>query len=379
MLEAFRSAGFGLFTGVPCSMLTPLMDLFAAGAPVTGSAGPRYVPAANEGDAVAIACGAELGGLPGVVFFQNSGLGNAVNPLTSLAHTFRIPLLLVVTWRGDPGREPDEPQHRLMGAITPSLLEAMEIPWQRLPAEATELERALGRARAHMEAERRPYALVVPKGCVDGDRRPAGEPARGERAPAADRAPGATEEPLDQDACLAALAGATADDAVLTTTGFTGRALFAQGDRPNQLYMVGSMGCVSSLALGLALARPARRVVAVDGDGAFLMRLGALAAVARERPANLVHVLLDNGVHDSTGAQPTLVPAVDPVGVALACGYRGARAVDSADALAGELGRDEPGPRLVYARTRPRTDRKLPRPSIRPHEVAERLRAWVAG
>ncbi len=369
-VEELRRAGIDFFTGVPCSYLTALID------ELIGDAEVPFVAATNEGDAVAIACGAELGGRRAVVFFQNSGLGNAVNPLTSLCWTFRIPALVVTTWRGRPGGPADEPQHELMGAITPALLDAMEIPWALFPEDEAQLASVLRTATEHMDRTGRPYALIVPKGAVGGDR---GRTATPERAPSAEvpPAPASAAEPLDPDEALRRLAEVTAEDAVLTTTGFTGRALFAQVDRANQLYMVGSMGCVSSLALGLAVARPDRRVVAVDGDGAFLMRMGALATVGYERPPNLVHVLLDNGVHDSTGAQSTVSRSIDPVGVARACGYPRALRVDTAEELARAVQSARDGLTFVHARTLPRADRKLPRPSIRPHEVAERLRAWL--
>src|SRR5437764_11320504 len=127
LIDTLRQAGFAMYSGVPCSYLTPFINA------VIGSADAHYVGAANEGDAVAIACGAELAGMHAVVMCQNSGLGNAVSPLTSLSATFRIPLLLITTWRGQPGGRPDEPQHQLMGQITPRLLDLLEIPWELFP------------------------------------------------------------------------------------------------------------------------------------------------------------------------------------------------------------------------------------------------------
>jgi phosphonopyruvate decarboxylase len=148
-IDAASERGFGLYTGVPCSFLTPLINrvigegMAARAAPAGGL---RYVGAANEGDAVAIAAGAELGGLPSVAMFQNSGLGNAVNPLTSLAWTFRIPVLVIVTWRREPGGAADEPQHELMGQVTGPMLELMGIPWSLFPSRETEIDATLDRA-----------------------------------------------------------------------------------------------------------------------------------------------------------------------------------------------------------------------------------------
>ena len=315
-IEAARERGFGWYAGVPCSYLTPFINY------VVQDPSLHYLSMANEGDAVALIAGATLGngGAPcGVAMMQNSGLGNAVSPLTSLTWTFRLPQLLIVTWRGQPGGS-DEPQHALMGPITPAMLTTMEIPWELFPAERPALGAALDRARAHLSDSGRPYALVMPKGCVAPHALGAEiRPAR-RAAPAAAvlephrHAPNARPS---RRAALEAVVAHTpaASTVVLAGTGFCGRELYALADRPNQLYMVGSMGCVAPLALGLALARPDLTVVALDGDGAALMRLGVLATIGAYGPPNLRHLLLDNGVHDSTGGQATVSPVVSFAGL----------------------------------------------------------------
>ena len=159
-IEAARRRGFALYTGVPCSYLKPFINY------VIDAPSLRYVGAANEGDAVAIAAGAELAGTRSVVMFQNSGLGNAVNPLTSLTHTFRIPVLVIVTLRGEPGGAPDEPQHELMGAITTAMLDLMQVRWEFFPVDEADIDAVLERATAWMQAEQRPFALVMRKGSV---------------------------------------------------------------------------------------------------------------------------------------------------------------------------------------------------------------------
>lgn len=370
VVELFRAAGFRLFTGVPCSYLTPLIDT------VIDSRDIRYVGAANEGEAVAIAAGAELGGQPAVVLFQNSGLGNAVNPLTSLTFPFRLPVLVITTWRGEPGGELDEPQHEVMGEITPRLLELMKIPWERFPGSAAALEAALARATAFMRSERLPYAFVLQKSAVEAAL--ASKHRTPERALSGEVGGAFGPERIAPDEALrAVVAGLSGSDVVIATTGYTARALYAVGDRPNQLYVVGSMGCASSLALGLALAQPARRVIVLDGDGAALMHLGAAAIIGHERPANLIHVLLDNGVHDSTGAQATVAPAVDLGGVALACGYPAVRRIASAAELTQAVRGARRGPVFLHVRTEPRSSRKLPRPRETPAEVAARFTSWL--
>ena len=159
-LTALTRHGYRLFTGVPCSYLKPFINQ------VIDNDALRYVPAANEGDAVAIASGAELGATASVVMFQNSGLGNAVSPLTSLNAIFQIPVLLIVTWRGEPGGKPDEPQHALMGAITTQMLDLVGVRWEMCPTAGEEVEPALERAVAHMRRTRLPYAFVMREGSV---------------------------------------------------------------------------------------------------------------------------------------------------------------------------------------------------------------------
>ena len=371
-LADLGDAGFGLYSGVPCSYLTPLIDSVIASTDID------YIGAANEGEALAIACGAQLGGLNAVTMFQNSGFGNAINPLTSLAVTFRIPVLVMTTWRGDPAGAPDEPQHELMGRVTPGIFDLLELPSEVLPGGRDALRRALDRAGASMRETGLPYGFIVRKGTFEAsptEPRPAPKRSRAQLPPPTEARPA-----LEQDAVLSVVHGGVPErDALVATTGFTGRALYAIGDRPNQLYMVGSMGCASTLGLGLARALPARRIVVIDGDGAVLMRMGALATLGFERPPNLLHILLDNGVHDSTGSQRTVAPCVDFVSVAAACGYPRSRAVHSLDELTVELSR--PGQELTFlhVQTCPRSDRKLPRPDLTPPEAARRFRAWAAG
>ncbi|MBG1247524.1 phosphonopyruvate decarboxylase [Burkholderia pseudomallei] len=377
-VEAARARGFDWYAGVPCSYLTPFINY------VLQDPALHYVSAANEGDAVALVAGATLGGRRGIAMMQNSGLGNAVSPLTSLTWTFRLPQLLIVTWRGQPG-VPDEPQHALMGPITPAMLDTMEIPWETFPTQADAIGPALDRAIAHMDAMGRPYALVMQKGSVAPHAlEHASMPER--RAHAAARAmPGAAAPsawPTRHDALARIVARTPADSTVvLASTGFCGRELYALDDRPNQLYMVGSMGCVTPLALGLALARPDLTVVALDGDGAALMRMGAFATLGAYGPPNLVHLLLDNGAHESTGGQATVSQYVSFAGIAAACGY--ATAIEGDDlgvldaaldaARAGEQAVEHGGAHFARLSIRTGVPDGLPRPTVTPVDVKTRL------
>ena len=371
--ERFISAagrrGFGLYTGVPCSYLTPFINF------VIDSPRLRYVGAANEGDAVAIAAGAELGGMRSVAIFQNSGLGNAVSPLTSLTHVFRIPVLLITTLRGEPGGPPDEPQHGLMGQITTELLELMRIPWEFFPNSTDGIDAALERAVRHMDNERRPYALVMRKGSVN----PTPLRSTPRVRPPSDAVTPSVEARLTRGEAIGAIrAGLDDDTVVIATTGYTGRELFAAGDRDCQLYMVGSMGCASSLGFGLAIAQPHRRVVVLDGDGAALMRLGTLATLGYERPPNLVHVLLDNQVHESTGAQSTVSHSIDFCRIAAACGYPGVHRASDAGVLRTMLQNPAGELTFIHVPIRPGVPGGLGRPNVTPEAVAQRLRRFCA-
>jgi len=371
-LKQAAALGFGLYAGVPCSYLKPFINT------VIDAAGVRYVAAANEGDAVAIAAGAQLGGTRAVAMFQNSGLGNAVNPLTSLTHIFRIPILLITTLRGEPGGAPDEPQHALMGAITTAMLDLMQIPWEWFPTQDGDVDTALQRALAHMEANGTPYALVMKKGSVSPGLLESQLPER-PGYPCNSSAWHAAASATRGEMLQALQASARKTDVILATTGYTGRELCALSDRENQLYMVGSMGCVSSLGLGLALLRPERRVIVIDGDGALLMRMGALATIGYERPGNLVHILLDNGMHESTGGQSTVSRSVDICAVAAACGYARTGRATTPEELGSWLQQAGDGLGLLHVRTLPGVAESLPRPDLTPAQVANRLRNFLHG
>jgi phosphonopyruvate decarboxylase len=336
------------------------------------------VGATSEGEAVAIAAGAWLAGQKTVVMCQNSGLGNAVNPLTSLSFPFRIPTLLVVTWRGQPGIH-DEPQHELMGQITGSLLDAMRIPHRAFPTAPEDVEPALDLAEAEMGRSELPFGLVMARDTVRDD-------GLEEKAPDP-RPAGARHDYLEHGprptrlAILERFLAVVPDAAgVVATTGKCGRELFTLADRPQHLYQVGSMGGASAMGLGVAL-HTERPVVVLDGDGAALMKLGNLATIGSRAPANLVHVVLDNGVHDSTGGQATVSPSVDFAAVALACGYASGASADSLGGFEQALRatRTDPGPHLIHVRIAPGSLAKLGRPTVTPPEVARRFRRFLAG
>ena len=366
-----RDAGYDFFTGVPCSFLTEIINR------VISDTSLDYVGAASEGEAVAIASGAWLAGRKTVVMCQNSGLGNTVNPLTSLNHPFRIPTMIIVTWRGQPGIT-DEPQHELMGPITPELLDTMRIPHAVFPQSEDEIASALAQAQKTMDETDLPFAFVMPKGSVAPetlDESPRVLPPRGTLT---DYSEGGMR-PTRLQALECHLAQVPESAGVIVSTGKSGRELFTLDDRDQHLYQIGSMGCASGMALGVALNSD-RKIFALDGDGAVLMKMGALATVGAYQPKNMIHVVLDNGVHDSTGGQSTVSASVEFAEIAVSSGYATAAKCDSVSGLekAYHTALASDGPHLIHMRIQAGSLKELGRPTVKPPEVARRFKAFLA-
>lgn len=350
-----KAEGFTFFTGVPCSFLKSLINYALNEC--------EFVMAANEGDAVAIASGASLAGQKSVVLMQNSGLTNATSPLTSLNYIFKIPVLGFVSLRGLAHLK-DEPQHELMGEITTDFLDSMRIPWEYLSANLEEATAQLYRANTLLKSGKS-FFFVVKKDTFDSVTLKSQK--------------GSQEKSLElpkRSAALSAITDLAGNDTfIVATTGFTGRELFQDGDRPENIYMVGSMGCAPSLALGLALAQPEKRFIIIDGDGALLMRMGALATLAHYRPKNLLHILLDNEAHDSTGGQFTVSGGVDWIGVARACGYPHSIFAKNTNELGDCIThwKNQQDLTFLTMKIAPGASATLGRPSLKPAEVADRF------
>ena len=302
--------GIDYYTGVPDSQLRGLCDALMNR---WGIDPKHHLIAANEGNAVAMAAGYHLAtGKTAAVYMQNSGEGNAVNPLASLTHgrVYGIPMVLIVGWRGEPGVH-DEPQHVHQGAVTLQLLELMDIPSFILSPDTSEDELADAVAAFQpLLREGRVVALVVRKGALT-----CGEKVKYTH-----------EAALTREEAIAQLLARTGDDPIVSTTGKASRELFelreARGENHSRDFLtVGSMGHASSIALAIATHRPGRRVWCVDGDGAALMHLGAMATIGSVKPANLIHLVLNNAAHETVGGMPTVAGTADLPAVAAACGY----------------------------------------------------------
>ncbi|WP_306216111.1 phosphonopyruvate decarboxylase [Actinoplanes sp. RD1] len=360
-VAALDDRGYTIASGVPCSSFGGPIALLA-------HTPERYVPAANEGNALAVATGVALAGGKPYVMLQNSGLGNLINPLTSLVLTYQVPVLVFVSLRGWPDPATDEPQHVVMGRTTHALLDTLGVEHHTLTRDSdTDGFAALLDKAEHTLESGQPAFVLVERGAVGGTTDTADTPGRG----------------LPSGEVMQTIVDATGDCAVVATTGYTARELFGTADRPNHFYMQGSMGHASSIALGVAINRPDRTVVVLDGDGAALMHLGALSVIGDRAPANLVHVVLDNGRHESTGGQRTTSTATDFTRVAEANSYRSAARVESLDELSRALqqAKTTPGPHLLAVATLPRGSAVPPRATnaLSAPQIAARFRTDLAG
>ena len=307
-VQALVGVGVDFFTGVPDSLLKNFC------AYVTDNCGENHVITANEGGAVGLAAGHYLAtGRPALVYMQNSGQGNAVNPLASLAdpEVYSIPMVLLVGWRGEPGVK-DEPQHAKQGKVTLSLFETLGIPTIVLPVDESEALDALRAQVARAVAESRPVALVVRKGLF------ADYALRKKEADIA--------ELKREDAIEGILRALPKDAVVVSTTGMISREVYETRERLGQdhsrdFLTVGSMGHAIMIAFGIAKAQPQRKVICLDGDGASIMHLGNLAIAGQSNCDNLTHIVLNNSAHDSVGGQPTVGGKIDFEEIARLLGY----------------------------------------------------------
>lgn len=366
--DELKRLGFDFYSGVPCSFLKNLINYAINEG--------NYIAAANEGDAVSIASGAYLGGRKPIVLMQNSGLTNAISPLTSLNFPFQIPVLGFVSLRGEPGLK-DEPQHELMGIITTQMLGLMQIKWQFLSSDNSVALKQLEIANKWIE-EKQSFFFVVKKGTFESEHLKI-EKQFTQKNKAKNEKKSADALPSRFDT-LKVINGCKDEKTVqLATTGKTGRELYEVEDCPNNLYMVGSMGCVSSLGLGLALTRKELDVVVMDGDGSLLMRMGSLATNGFYQPENMLHILLDNQTHDSTGGQSTVAPNINFVDIAAACGYAKSSYIHNLDELKNSIQEWKETKELtfLYIKITKGSKQNLGRPKILPSDVKTRLRRFI--
>lgn len=367
--SAFQAAGIRFWTGVPDSLLKDFCAVVSDRAESNA-----HVIAANEGNAVGIAAGHYLASRsPAVVYMQNSGLGNAVNPLVSLASSavYGIPMVLLIGWRGEPGTV-DEPQHMLQGSGTQAMLDAAEIPHAILSTDQLTAETQISAAVERSMGVSQPIALIVRAGSFSTY-----EPTTLTH----------DDEPvLTREAAVQLVAASVpAEGAIVATTGKASRELFeyraAQGAGHHQDFLtVGSMGHAAQIALGINLGDPQRPVVVLDGDGALLMHMGSLAVIGQHAGPTFKHVVINNQAHDSVGGQPTPTTRLDIPQLAKASGYRFAAAADTTESALQGLATlmDVQGPALLEIRTRIGSRTDLGRPTTTPAENKQALMDHLA-
>ncbi len=318
--------GADFYTGVPDSQLKALCNYLMA---AYGIDPAHHIIAANEGNCTALAAGYHLatGKVP-VVYMQNSGEGNIINPVASLLNdkVYAIPVVFIVGWRGEPGIH-DEPQHIYQGEVTVRLLEDMGIQPFVIGKDTTdeEVEAAMEAFRSILAAGK-DVAFVIRKGALTD----------------APKVEYRNENRMVREEIIQHIVKASGEDPIISTTGKASRELFetrvANGQSHKYDFLtVGSMGHSSSIALGVALNKPGQRVWCVDGDGAVLMHMGSMAVLGANRPGNLIHVVINNGAHETVGGMPTVAGSIDLVAIARACGYPNAVCVDSFEDLDREL------------------------------------------
>lgn len=319
--QALNRLGFDTAVGVPDSTFKGLISYFSSQDVF------RNVIACNECEAIAIGAGYYLAHQkPAMVYMQNSGFCKTLNPYTSMlsADVYSVPALLLVGWRGEPGKK-DEPQHLMMGRIMTQLFDTMELEYAIL--DEASWPHQLEHAKQYMIDNQRPYIIAIPKAMFDDFKMPS--------------TPGESNMQslmMREEAVNIIVDHISADAVIVSTTGKTSRELFEIREQRNQphgtdFYTVGSMGCASSIAFGIGLAESEKTIFILDGDGAALMQLGSMATIGHYKNPRLKHIILDNNAHESTGGQPTVSASVNFMEIARACGYQFVQFVDNPEDL----------------------------------------------
>ena len=367
-IEALKEKGIDCFAGVPDSLLKNICayitDHFDAA---------HNIIAANEGAAIGLAAGHYLAtGQPACVYMQNSGEGNIINPLASLTdpEVYNIPVLLLIGWRGRPGIH-DEPQHVKQGKVTTGLLNVMGVNYEVLSKEEDKATKQIEKA-AKALTNKEVFALVIEKDTFEDYKLQNVE---------------VNDLTMSREEAIQTVAAALGEkDCTVSTTGMISRELFEYRTAMNQgherdFLTVGSMGHASQIALGIALAQPERRVWCLDGDGAAIMHMGSMAIVANKAPKNYVHVVFNNGAHDSVGGQPTVGLKIDLPALARAVGYKATYSVDSKAELESVLaakGNIFKSPALLEIKVKKGNRKDLGRPTTTPIQNKKALMNFLS-
>jgi phosphonopyruvate decarboxylase len=354
------------FSGVPDSLLKSFCAYIS-----DHTDEKNHIIAVNEGAAIGLAAGCHLatGKIP-LVYMQNSGMGNMTNPLLSLAdaEVYSIPMVLVIGWRGEPGVH-DEPQHIKQGKVTRSLLDAMGIPYTVMVDTEADLPAQIDTCYNSIAASNAPYAFIVRKGTFAPYELRKQDDSNSEMS---------REEAIDE-----IIKTSNEGEVFVSTTGMISRELYEIREKYGQghekdFLTVGSMGHAASIALSLALQKPDLPVTCLDGDGAALMHMGALAAIGERKPPNLRHIVLNNGAHDSVGGQPTIALKIDLSAIARSSGYERVYTVRTKAELPRFLAEKRDGTIFIEVKVRKGARKDLGRPRSSPIENKTALMEFIA-
>ena len=366
-IDTLGTYGIEFFAGVPDSLLKNIC------AYISDNLDSKHnIIAANEGGAIGLAAGYHLAtGKIGCVYMQNSGEGNIINPLASLTDkdVYNIPVLLLIGWRGRPGVH-DEPQHVKQGKVTTTILDTMGISYTILSKDEEDAAEQIAKAAAYMEATKEVYAIVIEKDTFDTY-----------------TLQNVVKNDLQfsREEAIQTVAAALDDkDVIVSTTGMISRELFeyraGKGEGHERDFLtVGSMGHASQIALGIALEKPGRRIWCFDGDGAAIMHLGGMAIVASKAPKNYIHVIFNNGAHDSVGGQPTVGLDIDLCAIAKAVGYQATYSTDNKKDLKTILilAKQQDGPIFIQVCVKKGNRKDLGRPTTTPIQNKEALMSFL--
>ncbi|MFX0017335.1 MAG: phosphonopyruvate decarboxylase [Promethearchaeota archaeon] len=366
--DILKDEGFSFFTGIPDSTFKEWIKFI-----IDNDGGIlKHIVACNECEAIALAAGYHLAtNKIGIVYMQNSGLGKAVNPLTSLCDpdVYSIPLLLMIGWRGEPGKK-DAPQHKKMGRITLSLLDTLQIPYSILESNIKSIKEELNKAIKYFNKNCGPYAFIIRRNLFEKyDLRVKQD----------------IEHILSREEVINLIMNNLGEDEiVVSTTGYTSRELFEYRESRKKnhfksFYNIGSMGCASSIGLSIALEKPHTRIIVFDGDAAAIMQMGAFTTIGRYNPLNFVHIIFDNNAHESTGGQPTNSNSIDILQIAISSNYKSGLIIKSLKELeeAIKFIKSAEGPIILIVKIKQGSRSNLKRPAKDPKDYKKFLMQYL--
>ncbi len=356
--ECFLEEKVDFFTGVPDSLLKSFCAYLLEKYP------EKHIIAANEGNAISIVAGHYLAtNKIGLVYLQNSGLGNCVNPLTSLTdkEVYSIPLIMLIGWRGEPG-EKDEPQHIKQGRIMLDMLKVLEIPYEILPKDFEDAKQIISNSIKYSREKKTPFAIIVKKNTF-------------EKFQINEK----DQKGISREDSIKLIVDSLSEkDIIVSTTGKTSRELFEYREELNQTHekdflTVGSMGHSSSIALGISLNKKNKKIICLDGDGAVIMHMGSLTTIGAIKPENFIHIVLNNYSYDSVGGQPTSANSLDFAKIASDSGYLNVKKVDSSEDIKNILNKfkKKKGPSFIEIIVKKGARKNLGRPTSTPKKNKE--------